>query len=206
MPSIINKLSIQKDLQQFVTNNVFLEKSKNTTTTKQQIKQKNNCRGRYWIRDLLHPKRMHYQLRVLIVVKLLNCFDAMGRNVIKQSRICGPRNLNKFFFWVIFLHAWITISGSFSYLLKYGLHVIYKQFLKIHTCSILNLKSLLFCIIIYTFWPLNFGSSGKQKCIVYQLLNQSWPFSITVRVNLSLERRPLWSNTLCFETVSCTWN
>jgi len=35
------------------------------------------------------------QLRVTIEVKLFNCFDAMGRNVNKQSRICGPHIFNK---------------------------------------------------------------------------------------------------------------
>jgi len=30
------------------------------------------------------------QLRVAIVIKLLNCFEAMGQNVNKQSQICGP--------------------------------------------------------------------------------------------------------------------
>ena len=29
-------------------------------------------------------------LRVLIVVELFNCSEAMGRNVNKQCRICGP--------------------------------------------------------------------------------------------------------------------
>jgi len=45
------------------------------------------------------------QPRVLIINKLFNCFDAMGRNVNKQSRICGPDIFNKFNFSVIFLHA-----------------------------------------------------------------------------------------------------
>jgi len=38
------------------------------------------------------------QLRVTIAVKLFNCFDAMGRNVNIQSRICGPHIFNKFLF------------------------------------------------------------------------------------------------------------
>jgi len=44
---------------------------------------------------------------------------AMGRNVNKQSRICGPHVFNKIkvhFFSVIFLNAWIPIFCSFSYL------------------------------------------------------------------------------------------
>jgi len=56
------------------------------------------------------------QLRVTIVVKLFNCFDATGRNVNKQSRICEPHIFQKVIFSVMFLHAWLTIFGSFSYL------------------------------------------------------------------------------------------
>jgi len=41
---------------------------------------------------------------ISIVKKLSKCFDAMGRNVNKPSRICGPDIFNKFIF-VIFLHA-----------------------------------------------------------------------------------------------------
>jgi len=55
-------------------------------------------------------------LRESIVVKPFNCFDAMGRNVNKQSQICGPDIFIKNIFSVLFLHAWITIFGSFSYL------------------------------------------------------------------------------------------
>ena len=42
------------------------------------------------------------QLRVSIVVKLFNSFDAMGQNVNKQSQICGPDIFNKYIFSVIF--------------------------------------------------------------------------------------------------------
>jgi len=56
------------------------------------------------------------QLRVSIVVKPFNFFDAMGRNVNKQSRFCWPDIFNKYIFSVLFLHARITIFGSFSYL------------------------------------------------------------------------------------------
>jgi len=35
------------------------------------------------------------QLRVSIVVRLFNCFEAMGRKVNKQSQICGPEIVNK---------------------------------------------------------------------------------------------------------------
>jgi len=55
MLSILNKLTLQKALQNCVTNSVFMDKSKNTTTTKQKIKHKNPSR------DLLQPKRMCYR-------------------------------------------------------------------------------------------------------------------------------------------------
>ena len=61
------------------------------------------------------------QLKVTIVVKLFKCFDAMGRNVNKQSRICRPHIFNKFIFSLICLHAQVTIFGSFSYLREYVL-------------------------------------------------------------------------------------
>jgi len=38
------------------------------------------------------------QLRVSFVFKLLNCFDAIGRNVIKQNQIYGAHICNKFIF------------------------------------------------------------------------------------------------------------
>ena len=47
MLSILNKLTLQKKLQTFVINNVFLnKKGKNTTITKQKFKHKNPCRSR----------------------------------------------------------------------------------------------------------------------------------------------------------------
>ena len=39
-------MSIAKELQVFMTTNVFLDKTKNTTSTKQKIKHKNPCRRR----------------------------------------------------------------------------------------------------------------------------------------------------------------
>jgi len=57
MLRILNKLTLYKELQTFVTNNVFLDKkSKNTTTTKQKIKQKNPCRSRGLNPGALAPK------------------------------------------------------------------------------------------------------------------------------------------------------
>jgi len=44
------------ELQNFVTNNVFWRKSKNATTTKQNIKHKNPCRSRELNPGPLTPK------------------------------------------------------------------------------------------------------------------------------------------------------
>ena len=66
------------------------------------------------------------QLKVSIVVRLFNCFDAMGQTVNKQSRICGPVIFNKYMFSLKNLNAWTTMFGSSLYLpeyvspLKYG--------------------------------------------------------------------------------------
>jgi len=50
MLSILNKLTLQKKLQNFVTNNVFLDKKVNNN------KHKNPCRSRELISDPLAPK------------------------------------------------------------------------------------------------------------------------------------------------------
>ena len=60
-----------------------------------------------WTRDLLQPKQMvttapPSQLREAIVFKPFNCFDAMSRNVNKQSQICRPDIFNKYIFCNIF--------------------------------------------------------------------------------------------------------
>jgi len=121
--SILNKLTLQKKVQNFGTNNVFLDqKSKKKTTAQLKIKHK---------KPLLEPgidprtscaqsrcvtPAPPSQLRVTIVVKLFNCFNTMGRNANKQNRICGPHIFNKFIFSVIFLHACITfLAVSYIY-------------------------------------------------------------------------------------------
>ena len=74
-----------------MTNNVFLDKKVKTQQQKQhkKIKHKKPCRSREFNPGALTPKTdalpLHH--RVTDVVKLFYCFDAMGRNVNKQSRI-----------------------------------------------------------------------------------------------------------------------
>ena len=61
MLSIINRLTLQKELQSFVTNNVFFDKK---IKTQQQQNKKSNIKtvagAGNWTRDILHPKRMRY--------------------------------------------------------------------------------------------------------------------------------------------------
>ena len=117
---------MQTFVTNIVTNNVFLTKSKNTTTSKQKMKQQKTLAGSGdWTRDIFCTQSgcvttaPPSELTVSIVVKPFNCFDAMGRNVNKQSQLCGPDIFNKCIFSAIFLHASIIIFGSFSYLREY---------------------------------------------------------------------------------------
>jgi len=74
----------------------------------------------------IKSKSYAYSLNMYWTALVFNCFDAMGRNINKQSQFCGPHVFNKLLFSVIFLHAWITIFCSFSFsrelvkLLQYG--------------------------------------------------------------------------------------
>jgi len=127
MLSILNKLALQKVLKHFVTKSVFLDKKRkinNNKTNNQTYKPLPETRiepGTSCSQSGCVTTAPPSQLTVSIVDKLFNCFDAMGRNVNKQSRICGPHIFNKSIFSVIFLHARITTSilGSFSYLREY---------------------------------------------------------------------------------------
>jgi len=111
MLSILKQLTLQKTFQNCVTNHVFLYRK---VKPQQQQSKKSN------IKPLPEPEiepgiprtQSGYvtsarpsQLKVTIVVKLhvFNLFDAMARNVNKQSRICGPQIFNKFLFCNIFL-------------------------------------------------------------------------------------------------------
>ena len=87
MLSILNELTLVKELQNFVTM-FFWKKSKITTTTKH----KNPCQSRELKPGALALKvdtcvtsAPPSQLRISILIKLFNCFDAMDRNVKKQS-------------------------------------------------------------------------------------------------------------------------
>ena len=107
MLGILNKLTVYKELPTFVTNNVFLGKK---VKTQQQNKKSNRKpspepgieSGTSCTQSECVTTAPPSQLRLSIVVKQFNCFDVMGRNVNKQSPICGPDIFNKYIFCNIF--------------------------------------------------------------------------------------------------------
>jgi len=107
-------------MQNCVSNCVFEQKSKNTTTTKQKINIQTLAGAANLTSNLSYPMRIitfapQSQLRIRIVVDLFTCLETIGQNVNKHNRICGPHNFNYLIQSVIVIHALITIYGSFSY-------------------------------------------------------------------------------------------
>jgi len=108
--SILNTLTLQKELQKSVTNNGFLDK-KEKHNKKNKKSNKNPCRSRELNPGTSRtqsgcvttapPSQLRVQLRVSIVVKLFNCFDAMGQNVNKVE-FAGHTFSSNFFFSVFF--------------------------------------------------------------------------------------------------------
>jgi len=92
--------TLQKELQNVLKNNVFLDKNSKTQQQQQQQQQnrKSNikilARNGNQIRDRWPPQldalpldhRVNWEYRLLS--SYLNCFNAMGQNVKKHSRIC----------------------------------------------------------------------------------------------------------------------
>jgi len=60
MLSILNKWTLQKELQNVVTNNVLVDKQLKHNNNKTKVKHKNPCRAGNWTRNLMHSKRMRY--------------------------------------------------------------------------------------------------------------------------------------------------
>jgi len=101
----INELTLQKKLQTIVTNNVFYDKKVKTQQQQNtKLNKKNLVRAGNQTWELSHPSRMRYlwtteSTECINCCKVFfNCFNAMGRNVNKLSRICGPHIFNKLFF------------------------------------------------------------------------------------------------------------
>jgi len=120
MLSILHKLKFQKELQNFVTNNVFFWQK---VKTQQQQNKKSNIKtlatAKNWTRDLLHTKRLSFHwICKSIVVKLFNCFNPISRNVNKQSAMCGAHSFTK-----LFCHIFTSMNNYiwqfFIYLLEY---------------------------------------------------------------------------------------
>ena len=134
MLNLFIKLTLQKELQSFVTNNVLWTKNNNTTTTT-KMKHKNLLEPGIEPETSCTPSRCltpapQSQLK-LLVVKLFNCFDAMGWNINKQSRICRPHIFHQiYFFCNIFtcmaIYIWQFLIFTGEGLLKYGKNLRYK--------------------------------------------------------------------------------
>ena len=95
MLSILNELTLQKELHNFVTDNVFRTKNKNTQKQQQQ-NIKSNIKiiartgfepGTSCIQGECVTFRSPSQMEVQIVVKLFNCSNAMRRNVNNQPNL-----------------------------------------------------------------------------------------------------------------------
>jgi len=105
MLSILNKLTLQKELKNFATNNVNFEqkvehnKNKTNNQTYAPLPESGIEPGNSCTQSGCITSAPPSQLRVSIEAKLFNCFDAMGRSVNKQSQICGPHIVNNFIFY-----------------------------------------------------------------------------------------------------------
>jgi len=89
----------------------FWTKIKNTTTTKQNLKHKNPCRSRELNAGPHAPEAdalpLH-QLRVTIVIKLINCFDAMVLNANKQADVADHTfSTNSF---IMYMHGQLYLA------------------------------------------------------------------------------------------------
>jgi len=102
MLNILNKLTLQKELQNCVINKcVFRQKVKaqqqNKTQTQKLLQEPGIEPGTFCTQSGCVTTALPSQLRISILVKLFNCFVAIDQNVNKQSRICGPHIFNIFF-------------------------------------------------------------------------------------------------------------
>ena len=104
MLSLLNQLTLQKNLQNFVTNNVFLTK---LVKSQQQQNKKSNIKtllepgiesGNSGIQSGCVTSAPPIQLIETIVVKLFNCFDVIDRNVNKKAEFAGHTFSIKFIY------------------------------------------------------------------------------------------------------------
>jgi len=95
MLSILKKLTLQKKLHNFGTQNVLMGQKRNKynniesntkTMSEPGIEPGTSCTHSGCVTSV--PRS---QLRVTIVVKLFNYFDAMGRNLNKQGEFAGQK-------------------------------------------------------------------------------------------------------------------
>jgi len=86
--SILNQLTLQKKLPPVVTNNVFWRQNKNKTSNTKPLPEPGREPVTFCIQSGCITSVPPSHLRVSVVIKLYNCFDAMGGNVKEQNRIC----------------------------------------------------------------------------------------------------------------------
>jgi len=117
MLGILNKLTLQKNFQNGIKNDVFWTIKKKHNNNKTKIKHKNHYRSRELNPGPLAPKAYALHLHqgfnchyLTIVVKLFNCFDAIVETQKKTKANVRANIFNKFI---------LTTFGSFSYLRKY---------------------------------------------------------------------------------------
>ena len=94
--SILHILTLQKKLQNFKAQQHQNKKS----TIKKTLPVPGIEPGSSHTQSGCVTSALLSQMRVAIVVRLFNCFDAMSRNLNKQSRICGHTfSTNSFLLW-----------------------------------------------------------------------------------------------------------
>ena len=81
MLSLLNKLTLQKKLQNYVTNNVFWGKNNFNNNKTSQIK-KYIAEAGNWTKELLHPKRKRFHWTTVSTEsndcsQIWNCFDVL---------------------------------------------------------------------------------------------------------------------------------
>ena len=103
-------INISKVITKLLATNVFLFDKK--VKTWQQENRRDPCQIRELNPGPLAPQSNAFtsgppsQVKVWNTVKLFNCFNAIGHNVNKQSRICRPHIFNIHFFLFYFNMHW----------------------------------------------------------------------------------------------------
>ena len=98
--SILNKWKLSKELQTFVTNNVFLTKSKNTTTTKQKIKHKNPSHSQKLNAGPLAHKAAVFPLNLQV-----DCSQCVGHTVSLNFSVIFFTSMNNCIWQISYIYG-----------------------------------------------------------------------------------------------------